>query len=745
MNNGANWIYADLDANAEGTNSSNGYSTSKAGRLVVSLRPEIRIAVDTVFITLPPNVRRNWSFTISNSGTNALGVLWFNIFESLNGSNPGDINWLSMVPASGSVNVGNSQLITLTFDATGLKADTSYLGYILLNNNDPDRAQVVLPVLLQTVQSGATSLVGVVTNTRNERLTTIARIEIYDGASLTAVVSTDVQGNYAVYGLPASNYIARVLAEGYYPQTFFNVKVPQQAVNFKLGKLPIIHPTNLSANFYGSLVAQFGSSFRQGDVITVMDPNNVVCGLFTVRLGSTYGFVHVYGDDPTTTGIDEGAVQGDTLQFFINELPAIAAGPNPPIWTGDRTVVNVDLKWGSADVIPLNNNWNLMSFTVVPKNDSIGTVFNSITGKYRIVTSFDYSWGGARTFDPTLPEFSDLINVDPLHGYWVKMNQADTAIVAGDRFHSDHQLPLEQGWNLTSYLPEYGMRVENALASITGYYSVVNGFNNGALTYVPGSQFNDLVNMSNGFGFWIKTTQPCILSYLGGSQMDLIKGDKSPLFASEEGAQGVTPTAWWTDYYGKIMINGQMLIVGEKIEAYDPNGAICGEFVIRNSGVYGFMHVYGDDPLTPNIDEGAKAGDVISFKYKGTLIGKTSTTSSNWTGDRSIVEFDINAVTSVDEEQQPLSFVLHQNYPNPFNPTTQIRYEMPKDAFITLKIFDLLGREVRTLVSTEQKAGFHLVIWDGKNNQGNDVSGGAYIYRFVAGEYTKTMKLLLLK
>jgi flagellar hook assembly protein FlgD len=70
---------------------------------------------------------------------------------------------------------------------------------------------------------------------------------------------------------------------------------------------------------------------------------------------------------------------------------------------------------------------------------------------------------------------------------------------------------------------------------------------------------------------------------------------------------------------------------------------------------------------------------------------------------------------------------------------------MPKDAFITLKIFDLLGREVRTLVSTEQKAGFHLVIWDGKNNQGNDVSGGAYIYRFVAGEYTKTMKLLLLK
>jgi hypothetical protein len=64
----------------------------------------------------------------------------------------------------------------------------------------------------------------------------------------------------------------------------------------------------------------------------------------------------------------------------------------------------------------------------------------------------------------------------------------------------------------------------------------------------------------------------------------------------------------------------------------------------------------------------------------------------------------------------PKEFALSQNYPNPFNPETNIRYELPKDGVVTLRIYDLLGREVRTMVSEPQTAGYYTVRWDGRNS-----------------------------
>jgi thermitase len=97
------------------------------------------------------------------------------------------------------------------------------------------------------------------------------------------------------------------------------------------------------------------------------------------------------------------------------------------------------------------------------------------------------------------------------------------------------------------------------------------------------------------------------------------------------------------------------------------------------------------------------------------------------------------------EKEKPASYALLPNYPNPFNPTTSIKYELPKTAKVTLKIYDVLGREVRTLVNEEQKAGYHHVVWDSRNDNGMTVSTGIYTYRFIAGEYTKTQKMILLK
>jgi flagellar hook assembly protein FlgD len=93
----------------------------------------------------------------------------------------------------------------------------------------------------------------------------------------------------------------------------------------------------------------------------------------------------------------------------------------------------------------------------------------------------------------------------------------------------------------------------------------------------------------------------------------------------------------------------------------------------------------------------------------------------------------------------PDEFSLHQNYPNPFNPTTTILYDVPQDSKVTLFIYDLLGRQVRTLVNQDISAGFHDAIWDATDDMGRPVSGGLYIYRINAGGYSKTMKMLFLK
>jgi hypothetical protein len=93
----------------------------------------------------------------------------------------------------------------------------------------------------------------------------------------------------------------------------------------------------------------------------------------------------------------------------------------------------------------------------------------------------------------------------------------------------------------------------------------------------------------------------------------------------------------------------------------------------------------------------------------------------------------------------PTNFTVFQNYPNPFNPTTTISYSLPKTAPVKLIVYDMLGREVRTLVSSVQNAGLHQAVWNGMNNFGHQVSSGAYILRVSAGDQVEVKKMVLLK
>ena len=102
---------------------------------------------------------------------------------------------------------------------------------------------------------------------------------------------------------------------------------------------------------------------------------------------------------------------------------------------------------------------------------------------------------------------------------------------------------------------------------------------------------------------------------------------------------------------------------------------------------------------------------------------------------------------SVDYKLKPIpaTFALKDNYPNPFNPTTTIRYDLPAAALVNIVIYDITGREVARPLSTTQNPGYHSVIWNSKNFNGESVAAGIYFYQIQTKEFVQTKKMLLLK
>jgi len=93
----------------------------------------------------------------------------------------------------------------------------------------------------------------------------------------------------------------------------------------------------------------------------------------------------------------------------------------------------------------------------------------------------------------------------------------------------------------------------------------------------------------------------------------------------------------------------------------------------------------------------------------------------------------------------PNKIYLHQNHPNPFNPVTTLRYDLPEDALVNITIYDMMGRQVSTLVSSQQSAGYKSIQWNATNNIGQPVSAGLYLYTVQAGSFRQTKKMVLLK
>ena len=112
---------------------------------------------------------------------------------------------------------------------------------------------------------------------------------------------------------------------------------------------------------------------------------------------------------------------------------------------------------------------------------------------------------------------------------------------------------------------------------------------------------------------------------------------------------------------------------------------------------------------------------------------------------KGVYGIDLTGVAGADIDRVPTSPQLAQNAPNPFNPATTIAFDLPRASEVTLRIYNVEGRLVRTLLQGIQEAGPQTVVWSGKDDHGNQAASGLYFYRLATASGTLTRKMTLLK
>jgi hypothetical protein len=236
---------------------------------------------------------------------------------------------------------------------------------------------------------------------------------------------------------------------------------------------------------------------------------------------------------------------------------------------------------------------------------------------------------------------------------------------------------------------------------------------------------------------------------------DLVAGTTNGVYRStDDGAQ------WTTQSTGLMMssalfiralaISGSILLAGTRGGIYVSTGP-TGTWTVANVGLIDTsveaLYVSGSTiyagtsgGVYQSTDNGGN-WSVMNTGYTNEvrcLIKKDNYLYAGTFGD-GVYRYPVTA-SAVSDVHVPSSFAIEQNYPNPFNPLTQIEFSIPQSSHVTLKVYDVLGKEIATLVNSEKEIGTYTTTWNAQN-----CPSGVYFYRLTAGSYTLTKKLLLMR
>ena len=219
---------------------------------------------------------------------------------------------------------------------------------------------------------------------------------------------------------------------------------------------------------------------------------------------------------------------------------------------------------------------------------------------------------------------------------------------------------------------------------------------------------------------------------------DGVSGDGSTVTGFETGSAGLYRAFKWTQSGGfEFNIAGNFsegfAVSGDGsiIVGYNAGGA----FRLSTAGGLEELNLVYSSLLTPGSDLSIAHDISSNGQY---IVGEGL---NGATGQYEGYLLAVNGTSSVDElSDSPDGFILSQNYPNPFNPSTRIQYQVPSTSHINLKVYDVLGNEVATLVNEEKSVGSYEIVFDAK-----ELSSGIYFYTIKAGSFVETKKMILIR
>ena len=438
-------------------------------------------------------------------------------------------------------------------------------------------------------------------------------------------------------------------------------------------------------------------------------------------------FIHSSGEHSFAIGIIN---IGDSVSFYSKEkmflvgASALDYAQKVSVWP------NLSFSKDSLSIaydIPLEKEWNLISvpFTVVKTQPK--QLFSTLIKKGLL----EYVSSSSGYFKPRDP-YSTLTSISSKEGYYLKLKGPVNKIFFRGRALTDKTISLSAGWNMIAYSPDYELAVDKAFESLIASNTLqyVTGFTQGALVYDPDAPQSSTLNILKPTkGYWVKVKE-AVTNFSFPVQA---QGGAVGKIASTHSVNHpeVKPNPSFMFVKGKIMGRYK---VGDWVKVLSEDNRVVGAAIITEGGYLQNSAVYGDDVTTEDID-GLKVGEKIAFTYDGDTL-----TSHIQFNPMSFHEVKLDYDTFL-----PTTFALHQNHPNPFNPITTIRYDLPENGPISIIIYDLMGREIKTLVKEVSDPGRYSVNWNGRNQWGKQIASGMYFYRMETPGFQSVKKLIFLK
>ncbi len=401
----------------------------------------------------------------------------------------------------------------------------------------------------------------------------------------------------------------------------------------------------------------------------------------------------------------------------------------PPVYFDGDSLVGVYVGVGSG--------WNMISNPVAAANDSVTQLYPTAAFPY----AFAFNPAGGYVQQQTMSNGT---------GYWEKFASSGYAGLAGQLIASD-TIPVQVGWNMIGSI-SFSMDTADILQVPSGIvasdYFGYSGAYFVATSIAPGAAYWVKANAAGSLIMNFAGPEPSGRPMVAGHAVSPFAGMSSMTITDRDGARQ-------TLYVGR---RDNLTLPLEKFELppLPPSGAFDARFASGS-----MVGLVDGSARLPIAIQSTQYPVTVSWDF-ARHADRSFTLTNGATGERlapvqssGSVQIVNPAVTQIvlgsDGAELPSTFALMQNYPNPFNPSTSIRYALPVDARVTVKIYDVLGREVTTLFNDVQQAGVQTLAWNGTSSNGSPVASGVYLYRMEAtpngqgAVFRSAMKMLLMK